>query len=82
MKTLVKSFFRVFGLDLVRHRRIGNEELESVQAFLIALKLRPGAVCFDVGANTGQTIEALIEGVSDPAIHAHIRSYLARTIKR
>lgn len=70
VKTLLKSFFRLFGLDLVRQRRFANDELESVQAFLIALELRSGAICFDVGANTGQTIDAFLEGVSDPAIHA------------
>ncbi len=70
MKRLVKSFVRLFGFDLVRRRQISTEALESVQAFVSALKLPPGAVCFDVGANTGQTIDAFLDGVIEPEIHA------------
>lgn len=70
MKTLIKSLFRLFGFDLVRNRAISIEALESVQSFLVALKLRPGAVCFDVGANTGQTIDAFLSGAGDRGVHA------------
>lgn len=70
MKALVKSFFRLFGLDLVRQRDISSEALESVQAFIIASNLPPGAVCFDVGANTGQTIDAFLTCPGEPEIHA------------
>lgn len=70
MKALIKSFFNLFGLDVVRRRRFAHGELDSVQAFLAALELRPGAICFDVGANTGQTLDALIDSGRDLEIHA------------
>jgi FkbM family methyltransferase len=70
LKALVKSIFRRFGLDVVRHRQVSSEALESVQAFIMAADLRPGALCFDVGANTGQTIDALLENPAQAQIHA------------
>jgi FkbM family methyltransferase len=68
MKALVKSVFRAFGLDIVRHRRVSSNNLASAQAFLASLDLDPGAVCFDVGANLGQTVDALL---NHPGVTVH-----------
>jgi len=66
---LSKSLFRKLGYEIIAMDapvRVSSD-LDTALAQFIT---KPNPICFDIGANIGQTIQKLIEQLRQPVIHA------------
>ncbi|GHD30600.1 FkbM family methyltransferase [Parahalioglobus pacificus] len=69
LKRLINSTLALFGYRVIRTplNRVGGIDLFSDIAYLVKSET---PTCIDVGANVGQTIDALLDTFSNPLIHS------------
>lgn len=69
MKSILKSMLRATGFDLRRFGS-GNHSGYDLQHDLPQIVTNPNPICFDIGANSGQTIRLLHRTFEQPEIYA------------
>ncbi|MEE3372497.1 MAG: FkbM family methyltransferase [Planctomycetota bacterium] len=69
MKSIVKRLFRATGFDLRRFGSVDHSGYD-LEHDLPQVVTKPTPICFDVGANSGQTIRKLHRIFEEPEIYA------------